>query len=84
MNYLEIILFIILISILIILLFFKNNTENQIINLKKLINKNLSLENSNIKDIIEDANHNYRVLEIKNKKLEKNQEKIYSNIEDEL
>ena len=44
----------------------------------------LSLDNSNIKDIIKDANINYKELEIKNKKLEKNQEKIYSNIEDEL
>ena len=73
-------LFLFLLLTLIIVLILQYNTQQKIKNLKKSVNNNLSLDDSNIKEILNKMNSNYRKLENENTNLENRQNVINSKI----
>lgn len=79
-NLKQFILFFVLFSTLIIILSLEYNTQRKIKNLKKSVNNNLSLDDSNIEEILNKMNSNYRKLENENTNLENRQNVINSKI----
>lgn len=79
-NLKQFVLFFVLFSTLIIILSLEYNTQRKIKNLKKSVNNNLSLDDSNIKEILNKMNSNYRKLENENTNLENRQNVINSKI----
>lgn len=79
-NLKQFILFFVLFSTLIIILSLEYNTQRKIKNLKKSVNNNLSLDDSNIEEILNKMNNNYRKLENENTNLENRQNVINSKI----
>ena len=73
-------LFLFLLLTLIIVLILQYNTQQKIKNLKKSVNNNLSLDDSNIEEILNKMNNNYRKLENENTNLENRQNVINSKI----
>ena len=81
---LQLILIIFIMFVFVSLTIFYKNTLKKIKELHKNINDNLDLQDSNILEVLENANYNYDTLEKKNMKLRKKQKQICNSIKVEL